>query len=283
MVAAVIDRPSCKRLQARSDRDRLRAAMDAGGLLDVPTDGGAPILEARRVSKTYGHITALNDVSLALLPGEIHALVGDNGAGKSTLVKILSGAEVPTRGHVFANGRHIEFAGPQGAFDAGVIAVHQNLALVGCRSVSQNLFLGREPTRFGLVRAREMARESRDLLASMRQVNLTDVNASVSNLSGGQRQAIAVSRAVSQDKTVLILDEPTAALGVTEAHRTLDLIDGLRADRRTVLIVSHNLSHVLRIADRITVLRGGVNVGTVLKRDADAQSIVTVITGAGEL
>jgi ABC-type sugar transport system ATPase subunit len=210
----------------------------------------------------------------------VHALVGDNGAGKSTLVKIIAGALTPTTGQVILDGRPVEWAKPTEPLKAGISTVYQNLALVGCRSIASNLFLGREPTRFGFVQAREMRRGAKEMLSALRQMNVTDIDANVEDLSGGQRQAVAIARGVRLGSRVLILDEPTAALGVRESRGVLDLLRSLRSEHRTVLIVSHNLAHVFEVCDRITVLRGGTKAGTVDRLASDHDEVVKMITGS---
>jgi ABC-type sugar transport system ATPase subunit len=239
-----------------------------------------PIIEARGISKSFGYIQALNDVSVDLRAGEVHALVGDNGAGKSTLVKIIAGAIKPTSGHVLLDGVAVDFAEPTEAIRAGISTVYQNLALVGCRSIAANLFLGREPTRYGFVQSREMRRGAKEMLSALRQMNVTDISANVEDLSGGQRQAVAIARGVRLGSRVLILDEPTAALGVRESRGVLELLRSLRSEHRTVLIVSHNLAHVFEVCDRITVLRGGRKAGTVDRSASDPDAVVRMITGS---
>jgi ABC-type sugar transport system ATPase subunit len=242
-------------------------------------DPRVPVVEAVGVSKQYGHVRALESVDFALFAGEIHALVGDNGAGKSTLIKIVAGAIAPTSGEVYLDGQPVEFAGPGDALAAGIATVYQNLALVGCRSIADNLFLGREPSRYGIIRRREMHRESRELLGALRQLNVRDTHAEVEDLSGGQRQAVAIARGLRLGSRVLILDEPTAALGVRESKGVLELIGNIRDGRRSVLIVSHNLAHVFEVADRITVLRNGRRVATVAGSETTPDDVVRMITG----
>jgi ABC-type sugar transport system ATPase subunit len=242
-----------------------------------------PLLEARGVSKFYGHVQALDDVGFQLLPGEIHALVGDNGAGKSTLVKIFAGAIPPTEGEVLIDGEPVELASPLDAFARGISTVYQSLALVGCRNIAENVFLGQEPTRYGFIRRRHMHREARRIVTGLKQMNVTDTHVKVSDLSGGQRQAVAIAREVGLGSRILVLDEPTAALGVRESHQVLNVIADLRGERRSIVIVSHNLAHVFRLADRITVLRGGRRVGTVGRADVSQDEIVKMITGAATL
>jgi ABC-type sugar transport system ATPase subunit len=243
----------------------------------------APLIELRSVSKFYGHVRALAGVDFSILPGEVHALVGDNGAGKSTLIKIISGAVAPTTGEILVAGARVSFKQPEDAFVLGIATLYQDLALVGCRSIAENLFLGREPTRWGFVRRRLMEREARAMLASFQQMNIRDLAAKVSDLSGGQRQAVAIGRAVHEGSRLLLLDEPTAALGIRESQHILTLIEGLRGCDRSILIVSHNLAHVFRIADRITVLRGGSRVATMAKEAVTPDDVVKMITGAALL
>jgi ABC-type sugar transport system ATPase subunit len=239
-----------------------------------------PIVEAQNISKSFGHVRALDDVSVDLRGGEVHALVGDNGAGKSTLVKIIAGAIKPTSGHVLLDGERVDFSEPTAAIAAGISTVYQNLALVGCRSIAANLYLGREPARYGVVQSGEMKRGAREMLSSLRQMNITDINANVEDLSGGQRQAVAIARGVRLGSRVLILDEPTAALGVRESQGVLELLRSLRSEHRTVLIVSHNLAHVFEVSDRITVLRGGRVAGMVDPSVTAPDEVVRMITGS---
>ena len=252
-----------------------------GALVD--TDQTTPIVEVRGIRKFYGHVEALRGVDLDLMPGEVHALVGDNGAGKSTLVKIIAGAIQATEGEVRLDGKPVRFTEPSEALEAGISTVYQGLALVGCRSIAANLFLGREPSRFGFVRAREMNAKAQEMLAELKQLNITEIHAEVEDLSGGQRQAVAIARGVRLGQRVLILDEPTAALGVREAAGVLELIRTLRGSQRTMLLISHNLQHVLDVSDRVTVLRAGRKVGTVHREQATSDQIVSMITGASEM
>ena len=185
--------------------------------MSEPEATKAALLEARGIAKHYGHVTALRGVDFTLQLGETHAIVGDNGAGKSTLVKVLSGAIEPSEGTVLIDGDVVSFAGPEDAFRAGISTVYQNLALVGCRNIAENLFLGKEPTRYGVVLKAQMHREAAEMLTGLRQMNVRDTTAKVEDLSGGQRQAVAIARGMHQARRILILDEPTAALGVQES------------------------------------------------------------------
>jgi len=249
-------------------------------------DGSAgerqPLLRLKGVSKFFGALRALHQVDFSVYPGEIQALVGDNGAGKSTLVKIVSGAHQADAGEIFYKGQAVKIAGPDDSFALGIATVYQDLALVGTRDVAHNLFIGREPTKWGLVDRRRMVKEAREVI-SLLNVDIPSVDAMVSNLSGGQRQAVAIGRAVHEGRSILVLDEPTAALGVRESHQMISLIEKLRDQGKAVLIVSHNLLHVFRIADSITVLRGGEIVGTRRKSQTNADEIVKMITGADML
>lgn len=241
-----------------------------------------PLLSLKGVCKFFGPLRALDDVNFDIRTGEIQALVGDNGAGKSTLIKIISGAHQADRGQILHNGKPVQIDSPADAFALGIATVYQDLALVGTRDVAHNIFVGREPTFWGVVNRRGMVKEARDVI-EMLNVDIPSVNALVSNLSGGQRQAVAIGRAVHEGQSILLLDEPTAALGVKESHQMLTLIEKLREQNKAVVIVSHNLLHVFRIADRITVIRGGRIVGSRLKNDTSVDNIVKMITGADML
>jgi D-xylose transport system ATP-binding protein len=245
-------------------------------------NGAKPLLDLRKVSKSFGALRALNEVDFRIYPGEIQALVGDNGAGKSTLVKTISGAHQADTGAFFFNGNPVKIASPDDAFALGIATVYQDLALVGTRDVAHNLFIGREPTKWGMVDRRRMVAEARAVIGLL-NVDIPSVDALVAQLSGGQRQAVAIGRAVHEGRSILVLDEPTAALGVRESHQMLSLIERLRDQGKAVVIVSHNLLHVFRIADAITVLRGGQVVGTRRKSETSADEIVKMITGADML
>ena len=245
-------------------------------------NGATPLLELRKVSKNFGALRALNEVDFRIYPAEIQALVGDNGAGKSTLVKTISGAHQADTGAFFFNGKPVTIASPDDAFALGIATVYQDLALVGTRDVAHNLFIGREPTKWGMVDRRRMVAEARGVIGLL-NVDIPSVDALVAQLSGGQRQAVAIGRAVHEGRSILVLDEPTAALGVRESHQMLSLIERLRDQGKAVVIVSHNLLHVFRIADAITVLRGGQVVGTRRKSETTADEIVKMITGADML
>jgi ABC-type sugar transport system ATPase subunit len=240
------------------------------------------LLALRRVSKFFGALRALHQVDFSIYPSEIQALVGDNGAGKSTLVKTISGAHRADEGEFFFKGEPVSISSPDDSFALGIATVYQDLALVGTRDVAHNLFIGREPTKWAMVDRRRMVTEARQVIGLL-NVDIPSVDALVANLSGGQRQAVAIGRAVHEGRSILVLDEPTAALGVRESHQMMTLIEKLRDQGKAILIVSHNLLHVFRIADCITVLRGGRVVGTRRKAETSVDEIVKMITGADML
>ena len=236
------------------------------------------MFSARAVSKTYGAVQALDTVSLDLPPGEVVALVGDNGAGKSTLVKVLSGVITPDRGTVEQDGQPVRLGSPHDAQRLGIATVHQDLALCENLDVVANLFLGAERRRWSILRPIPMERAARDLLASL-DVRIRDIRVPVAMLSGGQRQSVAIARALVSDPRVAILDEPTAALGVEQTAQVLDLIRRLRDRGLAVLVISHNLADVRAISDRIVVLRLGRNAGEFRTADSTPEAVVAAITG----
>jgi ABC-type sugar transport system ATPase subunit len=240
-----------------------------------------PVLETRGVRKAYGSVEALRGVDFEIRQGETVALVGDNGAGKSTLIKVLCGAHSPDQGEVRVAGETVQFTGPRDARLRGISVVYQDLALVENFDIAQNVFLGRVPVRFGRIDRRRMARETTAVLEEL-DVNLPSVRTPVRFLSGGQRQAVAIARAVHQGGRVLIMDEPTAALGVREGGKVLQLIETLKSRDLAILVVSHNLEHVFAIADRIVVLRAGSVAGTREKASSTHSDIVGMIMGAGQ-
>jgi ABC-type sugar transport system ATPase subunit len=237
------------------------------------------ILELKGISKTFGHVQALREVDFQLLPGEVMALVGDNGAGKSTLIKVISGAHQPTAGEIYVDGKRTHIANPRAASDLGIATVYQDLALVDQRSVAANLFLGREPARGMVVDRKRMIAEAEQVIAKL-HIRLPSVHALVGSLSGGQRQAVAIGRTMAQNSRIIILDEPTAALGVEQQQFVLDLVRQLKAHGHSIIIISHNLLHVFSVADRITVLRGGRNVGVRTQAETNSDEIIKLIVGA---
>jgi ABC-type sugar transport system ATPase subunit len=233
------------------------------------------------VNKSFGPVHVLHDIDFAVYPGEVTALVGDNGAGKSTLLKIICGALHPDTGEISLDGEPAMFASPSDAAKRGIAVVYQDLALVDTRDIATNVFLGREPGRIFVYR-RLMRREARRVLDDLK-ITVPSVRTLVGQLSGGQRQTVAIARAVHQGGRLVIMDEPTAALGVEGQRKVLQLIDDLRAKGSSVVVISHNLEHVFSVADRIVVLRGGRLVGTRLKSEATPEDIVQMIVGARPL
>jgi fructose transport system ATP-binding protein len=255
-----------------------------------PTAADAgPVLQARGLVKTYGHVVGLDGVDLELYRGEVLAIIGDNGAGKSTLVKCLTGAEIPDRGEVLVDGEPVHFKRPQDARAAGIETVYQTLAVAPSLDVAANLFLGREVRRKGVLGSvlritdragmRERARRE---LSELGISTLQDVTVPVENLSGGQRQAVAVARAAAFGSKVVVLDEPTAALGVRESGQVLELVRTLRDKGVPVIIISHNMPHVFEIADRIHIQRLGRRAATITPETHTMTQAVAIMTGAAE-
>jgi D-xylose transport system ATP-binding protein len=242
-----------------------------------------PVLSLRGVSKRFGAVQALAGVDLDLFPGDVLALVGDNGAGKSTLVKAVSGVSAPNEGEIFFRGRRVSLGRPQDATDLGIATVYQDLALCDNLDVVNNLYLGQESRRgwarlVGWLDEIKMERRALDLLGTL-SVHIPSVRTPVASLSGGQRQSVAIARSLLGDPSIVILDEPTAALGVAQTAQVLDLIVRLRERGLAVLVISHNLADVFAVCDRIAVLRLGRNAGTFDVASASQEQIVAAITG----
>ncbi len=216
-----------------------------------------PLLSMSGVSKSFGHVEALVDVHLDINPGEVIGLLGDNGAGKSTLIKILSGVYYADEGSFARDGEPVSIEDPNDAMALGIATVYQDLSLVETRPVAHNIYLGREPRRWGIVlNRRQMERDATDLLRRL-NITLPSVRVDVGVLSGGQRQAVAISRAVAQGGDVLLLDEPTASLGVEQTAQVHDLVVDMKSHGSAIVLITHDLSDILDIADRIVVLRQG--------------------------
>lgn len=241
---------------------------------------GLPLLSLSNIHKAFGGIIAIQDFSLDLFRGEIVALVGDNGAGKSTLVKIISGIHHPTSGKIRLDGEHVSFADASSARSRGIEVVYQDLALADEQPVYMNMFLGRELTRkpFGLL-DKERMRQETQLLLDQLDVRIPSARSRVRDLSGGQRQGIAIARATHWASKLILLDEPTAALGVAETARVEELITSLRKRNIAILMISHSLDQVLKLADRICVLRRGRQIGVHRAADTGKNEIVSMITG----
>ncbi len=241
-----------------------------------------PILEMRGIYKYFGGVHALEDVDFELYSNEIVALVGDNGAGKSTLIKIISGVYTADRGEIYLEGKRIEIQSPSDARALGIETVYQELALVETRDVAANFFLGREPIKGGLGVFIDKKKIEEVTVRTLKKLSITlpSLRTAVRYLSGGQRQALAVGRAAAWGGKIIIMDEPTAALGVEESRKVLGLVKQLKEHGASVIVISHNLRHVFSVAERIVVLRGGRRIGSKLKSKTTGDEIVKLITGA---
>ncbi|MGN6761357.1 MAG: ATP-binding cassette domain-containing protein [Leifsonia sp.] len=253
----------------------------------TPSETRTPVLSARRLVKTYGHVVGLDGVSLELFPGEVLAIIGDNGAGKTTLIKCLTGAEIPDEGEIELDGKRVHFRRPQDAREAGIETVYQSLAVSPALDVAANMYLGRELRRPGflgsvlrMVDTKTMRARARDELTELGISTLKDVAVPIENLSGGQRQAVAVARAAAFGSKVVVLDEPTAALGVRESNQVLDLIKRLRERGIPVILISHNMPHVFEVADRIHIQRLGKKAATITPQSHSMTDAVAIMTGA---
>jgi ABC-type sugar transport system ATPase subunit len=245
----------------------------------VPPDGSnGPILQLRHVGKHFGPVQALTDINLDIPSGQVTALVGDNGAGKSTLIKCIAGISPPTEGQILWQGRPVQIHGPKHATQLGIAAVYQDLALADNLDIVQNMLLGHEYLRHGLLDEISMEKAARKTLADLRVTTVRSVRQPVGSLSGGQRQAVAVARAVMQEAKLVLFDEPTAALGVTQTEQVLGLIDRLAKSGHAVIVISHNLNDVFQVADRVAVLYLGRLAAVGPAEDFDRQSTVDLMT-----
>ncbi len=244
-----------------------------------------PVLVAKGISKNFGRIQALADVEFDVRPGEVVGLVGDNGAGKSTLIKILSGALMPDSGEIWLRGERVSFHSPAEARAKGIETVYQDLALAPHLTIEENIFLGREIIGFGLKRItghldkKSMIERSREILEQL-HVRVRSMRVPVAELSGGQRQAVAVARAAAWGESLIILDEPTNHLGVEEVEMVLNLIRRLRERGLPVIFISHTLPHVLEVTDRIDVMFLGRKVASLKTSETDLDEVVAYITGS---
>lgn len=246
--------------------------------MNTPTDA-QPVLRMRGVSKRFGAVQALKDIDLDVYPGEVVALVGDNGAGKSTLVKSIAGVYVPDEGDVTFDGASVTMTSPAEAQRLGIATVFQDLALCDNLDVVSNLYLGSELTRGGLIDEVEMERKSWELLRQL-SAKIPSVRIPIASLSGGQRQTVAIARSLLGDPKIVMLDEPTAALGVAQTAEVLNLVERLRERGLGVILISHNMADVMAVADRVVVLRLGKNNGDYRVSETSAQEIIAAITGA---
>ena len=248
-----------------------------------------PILKARNLVKRYGKVTALDHCDFDLMPGEILAVIGDNGAGKSTLIKAVSGAVVPDEGEVHLEGQRVSFGSPIEAREAGIETVYQTLAMSPALSIADNMFMGRELRKPGVMGRwfRQLDRPAmeqfaRDKLTELGLMTIQNINQAVETLSGGQRQGVAVARAAAFGSKVIILDEPTAALGVKESRRVLELIQDVKSRGIPIILISHNMPHVFEVADRIHVHRLGRRLCVIDPKEHSMSDAVAYMTGAME-
>ncbi|MEZ5659740.1 MAG: ATP-binding cassette domain-containing protein [Burkholderiaceae bacterium] len=248
-----------------------------------------PVLSARGLVKRFGRVTAIDGADFDLMPGEILAVIGDNGAGKSSLIKALTGAVIPDDGEIRLDGQSVSFDSPLAARQAGIETVYQNLALSPALSIADNLFMGREIRRdgilgrwFGLLDRRRMEQFAEQKLSELGLLTIQDIGQAVETLSGGQRQGVAVARAAAFGSKVVILDEPTAALGVKESRRVLDLILEVRGRGLPIVLISHNMPHVFEVADRIHIHRLGKRLTVIRPGDHTMADAVAFMTGARE-
>lgn len=244
-----------------------------------------PIIHMENIKKHFGNVIALNGVTFDVLPGECHCLLGDNGAGKSTFIKTMSGVHKPTSGEIFFEGKPLSFDSPRDAMEAGIATVFQDLAMIPLMSVTRNFFMGREPTKGGLVKRFDMDRANAITMEEMRRmgINLRAPDQAVGTLSGGERQTVAIARAVYFGAKVLILDEPTSALGVRQTSNVLATIDRVRNQGVGVVFISHNVRHAMAVGDRFTVLNRGQTLGTAVKGEIDAAELQDMMAGGQEL
>jgi simple sugar transport system ATP-binding protein len=245
-----------------------------------------PLIELRNVSKYFGSVIALNGVSFDVKPAEVHCLLGDNGAGKSTLIKTLSGVYAPDAGEILVGGRPIRLTSPRDTLDRGIATVYQDLSLVPLMSVARNFFLGREPIRrFGPIRQFDADFANKTAYRELRAmgIELRDAEQPVGTLSGGERQCLAIARAIYFGAKVLILDEPTSALGVHQASIVLKLIVQSKARGIGVIFISHNVHHAYVVGDRFTILKRGKSSGTYGRDDISRDQLLNLMAGGKEL
>ena len=247
------------------------------------------VLRARGLVKRYGRVVALDNADFDLHAGEILAVIGDNGAGKSTMIKAICGAAVPDSGVVTLDGERVQFKSPMQAREAGIETVYQNLALSPALSIADNMFLGRELRKqsgpgkwFRMLDRKRMEQQARDKLTELGLMTIQNISQAVETLSGGQRQGVAVARAAAFGSRVIIMDEPTAALGVKESRRVLELIQDVRSRGIPIVLISHNMPHVFEVADRIHVHRLGRRLCVIRPQDHTMSDAVAFMTGAVE-
>jgi fructose transport system ATP-binding protein len=246
-----------------------------------------PVVQAKGLVKRYGHVVAVDGADFELLPGEILAVIGDNGAGKSSLIKCLSGATIPDEGEILLDGKPVHFRTPLEAREAGIETVYQSLAVSPSLDIASNLFLGREPRRtdpigrvFRMLDKKKMREEARRHMNELGILTIQNIGQQVESLSGGQRQGVAVARAAAFARHVVIMDEPTAALGVKESAKVLELIQRVRENGLPVILISHNMPHVFEVADRIHIQRLGRRAAVITPSSHSMSEAVAIMTGA---
>jgi fructose transport system ATP-binding protein len=254
--------------------------------MSTQTETRTPILSAKGLHKRYGHVTAIDGADFELYPGEILAVIGDNGAGKSSMIKALSGAVIPDSGTISLDGEEVHFKSPLEARRAGIETVYQDLAVAPALDIATNLFLGREKRRAGPLGSilrmidHKGMREEADRQMKSLQIGIRSMSQAVETLSGGQRQGVAVARAAAWARKLVIMDEPTAALGVRESGQVLELIKRVRDNGLPVILISHNMPHVFEVADRIHIHRLGKRVAVVTPKTHTMHEVVGIMTGA---
>lgn len=245
-----------------------------------------PLIETRKMGKTFGSVIALRDVTMTVSAGQVMCLLGDNGAGKSTLIKTLAGVHKPSEGEFLVDGQPADFNSPRDALDAGIATVYQDLAMVSLMSISRNFFMGREPTTgwgpFKRFDAEFADRVTRDEMANI-GIDVRDPSQAVGTLSGGERQSVAIARAVYFGAKMLILDEPTSALGVKQASTVLRYIAQARARNLGVIFITHNVHHAYPVADGFTILNRGRSLGTFQKSEVSREEVLEMMAGGKEL
>jgi fructose transport system ATP-binding protein len=250
------------------------------------TENREPILEAKGLVKRYGQVTAIDGADFELYPDEILAVIGDNGAGKSSMIKALSGATIPDEGEIKLDGETVHFKSPSEAREAGIETVYQDLAVAPALDIATNLFLGREKRRAGPLGSvlrmvdKKFMREEAERQMKNLQIGIRSMSQAVETLSGGQRQGVAVARAAAWARKLVIMDEPTAALGVKESAQVLELIKRVKENGLPVILISHNMPHVFEIADRIHIHRLGKRVAVVTPQTHTMHEVVGIMTGA---
>jgi simple sugar transport system ATP-binding protein len=246
----------------------------------------APIIHMENIKKHYGNVIALNGVTFDVRAGECHCLLGDNGAGKSTFIKTMSGVHKPTEGSITFEGKPLSFGSPRDAMEAGIATVFQDLAMIPLMSVTRNFFMGREPTKGrGLFKRFDIDTANQITMTEMRKmgINLRGPDQAVGTLSGGERQTVAIARAVYFGAKVLILDEPTSALGVRQTANVLATINRVRAQGIGVVFISHNVRHAMAVGDRFTVLNRGQTLGTATRGEINAAQLQDMMAGGQEM